>query len=496
MIVRVGYILLIICIFVQCDQDEPAKTHIAIVGAGLGGISTAYWLKYYLNDSVAITIYESDQVGGRLKNVDIDGNEYEAGGSIIHEKNLYMKRFTDELGLKRLNVPSSMPYIMTNDGSQTLFSTLSRYIPNVFLILWRYGVDALRLNFWLDKKLSNFARIYDYQDNGRTFNTVEEFLQMLDQDFYTATRFSFRKYLFEKGFHKKFINEIAQIATLVNYDQSVDTINAFPGLVSLMASGSTLWHVEGGNYLVPKKILEYLLKQSDVQFVKGYVKSVTEVHRIDIDDQGGNVRLSYKPLNSDLVHAVDYDYIIIAFPLHRDNMNDFVLQTTDSFNQYDYRMQSTYADFLYGKLNCQQYNLTKSECERLKAIFYTNPSLPYRSVAQQQTVNENEKQYKKNDKPVYKIFSPNKLSLSDYKQIFDNDNFQLIQDIPWLAYPKYEHPQKMPPIQINKNIFYLNAMEWSSSCMEIEVISARNIAMLLTKKIGIELKRSDKHIEF
>lgn len=28
----------------------------------------------------------------------IDGHEYEAGGSIIHEKNLYMKRFTDELG--------------------------------------------------------------------------------------------------------------------------------------------------------------------------------------------------------------------------------------------------------------------------------------------------------------------------------------------------------------------------------------------------------------
>ncbi|CAF3474588.1 unnamed protein product [Rotaria sp. Silwood1] len=139
-----------------------------------------------------------------------------------------MKRFTDELGLKRLNVPSTLKYIMTDDGSQTLFSTLSRYIPNIFLILWRYGVDALHLKFWLDKKLSNFARIYDYQENGRTFNTIEEFLQMLDQDFYAATRVSFRKFLFEKGFHKKFINEIAQMATLVNYDQSVDTINAFP----------------------------------------------------------------------------------------------------------------------------------------------------------------------------------------------------------------------------------------------------------------------------
>jgi hypothetical protein len=80
MIVRVGYILLIICVCVQCDYDETAKTHVgkfnemnkvlnysfflvlAIVGGGIGGISTAYWLKYYLNDSVAITIYESKQV--------------------------------------------------------------------------------------------------------------------------------------------------------------------------------------------------------------------------------------------------------------------------------------------------------------------------------------------------------------------------------------------------------------------------------------------------
>jgi hypothetical protein len=74
--------------------------------------------------------------------------------------------------------------------------------------------------------------IYDYQDNGRTFNRVEEFLQMLDQDFHKATRISFRKYLLEKGFHKRFIDEIAQMASLVNYDQSVDTMNAFPGKYS------------------------------------------------------------------------------------------------------------------------------------------------------------------------------------------------------------------------------------------------------------------------
>ncbi|CAF4326873.1 unnamed protein product, partial [Adineta steineri] len=55
--------------------------------------------------------------------------------------------FTLIVGLEKLNVPKALPYVMTNDGSQTLFSTLHRYIPNLFLVLWRYGLDALRLNF-------------------------------------------------------------------------------------------------------------------------------------------------------------------------------------------------------------------------------------------------------------------------------------------------------------------------------------------------------------
>jgi hypothetical protein len=78
--------------------------------------------------------------------------------------------------------------------------------------------------------LKFYFSIYDYQDNGRTFETVEEFLQMLDKDFHAATHISFRKYLFEKGFKKRFIDEIGQMATLVNYDQSVDSMNAFPGI--------------------------------------------------------------------------------------------------------------------------------------------------------------------------------------------------------------------------------------------------------------------------
>lgn len=262
-----------------------------------------------------------------------------------------------------------------------------------------------------------------------------------------------------------------------------------------MAAGSTLWHVQGGNSLVPKQLLERLLQQSNVQFVQGHVKSVSEVHRIDPDDQGGAVRLSYQPANSELVHTVDYDYVVLAFPLHRDNVNDFVFQSnTGQFNQHDYRMQTTYSNFLSGKLPCQKYNLTNDACNKLTAIFYTNPSLSYRSLAQQRQVNEMKKQ---TNNAIYKIFSPVKLDSADYVKVFDDQSsYRVIEEMPWLAYPKYQYPQKLPPIQLDENVFYVNAMEWSASCMEIEAISARNVAMLLTKKLGVQLRQTDKHVEF
>ena len=62
------------------------------------------------------------------------------------------------LELEQITSLNSDAYLMTDDGSQTLFSTLSLYIPNFCLILWRYGLDAFRLKFWLSKKLSNFLR--------------------------------------------------------------------------------------------------------------------------------------------------------------------------------------------------------------------------------------------------------------------------------------------------------------------------------------------------
>ena len=65
----------------------------------------------------------------------------------------------------------------------------------------------------------------------------------------------------------------------------------------------------------------------------------------------------------------------------------------------------------------------------------------------------------------------------------------MVTSIPWLAYPKYdENPESstIPAIILDSEersrVFYSNAIEWSSSCMEICCIQSRNIALLIANK--------------
>ena len=53
-------------------------------------------------EDASIDLFEKKAIGGRLATVVIGDNEYEAGGSLIHPKNLYMVNFTKILGKFRV----------------------------------------------------------------------------------------------------------------------------------------------------------------------------------------------------------------------------------------------------------------------------------------------------------------------------------------------------------------------------------------------------------
>lgn len=69
-----------------------------IIGGGVGGTSTAYFLRE-LFPLAQIDIFEkSGMLGGRLNVTMVFGNGYETGGSIIHGRNKYAVELADKFG--------------------------------------------------------------------------------------------------------------------------------------------------------------------------------------------------------------------------------------------------------------------------------------------------------------------------------------------------------------------------------------------------------------
>ena len=115
--------------------------------------------------------------------------------------------------------------------------------------------------------------------------------------------------------------------------------------------------------------------------------------------------------------------------------------------------------------------------------------------------------YKASDHKLYKLFAQCRLDSSHFERIFDAD-YKLVDEMDWLAYPKYptfssdddkQQPDKpdfyhegdddLPDIVLDggsgepdARVYYANALEWMSSCMEMSCIAARNISLLIAKK--------------
>ena len=79
---------------------NPLKTtrKVAVIGYGVGGTATAYFLRELLGASVELHVFSDGKVGGRTGVVEFSGNTFEAGGAIIHKNNRYMSGLSAKFG--------------------------------------------------------------------------------------------------------------------------------------------------------------------------------------------------------------------------------------------------------------------------------------------------------------------------------------------------------------------------------------------------------------
>lgn len=156
----------------QSDPQSPTNDPptICIIGSGIGGSSVAHFLRLYSSSSnsnpFSIHIFERNGVvGGRMATVNVTGHTFEAGASILHPKNYHAVNYTELLGLKNKNPPSSSTSNSFSlgiwDGQRFVFKTLSfsSKIPfvdkivslaNSLLMFLRYGFSLLKMQTFVE----------------------------------------------------------------------------------------------------------------------------------------------------------------------------------------------------------------------------------------------------------------------------------------------------------------------------------------------------------
>uniref|UniRef100_A0A2P2I199 Prenylcysteine oxidase 1-like n=1 Tax=Hirondellea gigas TaxID=1518452 RepID=A0A2P2I199_9CRUS len=498
------FLLSLLCFIhgeIHQNREKASEPHrIAIIGGGIGGAATAYFLQQLTDGSALIDVYESGRVGGRLATVPFAGEYYETGGSVIEASNAYMQQFVDELGLSHsTDCPASAGLY---NGSEWVFKTSDWQMLTLAKLLWRYGWDAYTLQSITEDMLNKFSRIYSEQRKGNAYKDTEALLRAMDQSFPALTKVTTREYLTNMGLHPRIVDELVTAVTLCNYGQTPD-IHAFVGAIALAGAGSNLWSVRGGNRQVPELLLtkaRAALLHRHVSVVAAVAdphtkQSFYQVTSVEASNdtpglytEGSNALYKHHQLEDEEIRTQDYDVVIIATPLTADKSDIKFVNTTTKKRDFPGTFERITATFVEGRIRNEAFKLPASDS--IDEILSVNPALVYNSIGLLHGVDEDESaedgRCSKQSKAVYKLFSPQPLTKEQLKLIFSEINATKVVD--WRAYPHYdikseEHQQKPAMFELEPGLYHLNAVEWVGSAMEMSAIAAKNVALLAIKHL-------------
>uniref|UniRef100_UPI00398E9CD6 prenylcysteine oxidase 1-like n=1 Tax=Pristiophorus japonicus TaxID=55135 RepID=UPI00398E9CD6 len=439
---------------------------IAVIGAGIGGASAAHFLRQHFGKSVKIDVYESEAVGGRLATTSISGQEYEMGGTTIHPLNLHMKEFVKMLGLKERLHPDNL--LAVSDGEEFVFEESNWFIVNIIKLIWRYGLDFVRMKMWVESYQHRFMKIYRYQAHGYSFTTMDKLLHGLGGDeFVQMTKHSIDEALQKIGIGHRFMDEMITPIMRLNYGQSVN-INAFVGMMSLVSAESALWTVEGGNKLV----CSGLLYSAKANLIKGKVTSVESKQR---PLRNGEVVTFYEvnyTAGPDSGYNM-YDIVIVAAPLHSGKSE---IRFHDLTQPIGGQYQPMVVTLVLGRLNTSYFGHRGPF--RPTAITTTAQSGSFiLGASVTPPVAPDARPPSPAPARVWKVLSPEPLGEERLSRLFPTGHGAM-REARWLACPRYSPADVVPPFVLRDRLYHLSAAEWAASTMEMAAIAAKNVALL------------------
>ncbi|GAU95896.1 hypothetical protein RvY_07430-2 [Ramazzottius varieornatus] len=314
-------------------KPQDAK-RIGIIGGGIGGCASSLFLRDALRNDAYIVVYEAENISGRVRSVKLKGNEYEAGGSIFHEKNELCQRLVKRFGLKTLKDEddNNNQGTLINYGSKVLFRSSDWSVFNAMKAFYRYGFSPLKLKPWVDDYITKFARIYDLFGRNCSYSRPSDLMFAADAELVDMFFLSLTDAMRKAGFGELFITEVAGAAMRVNYNQET-SVPAFVGSISLAGMEGPLHRVKGGNEQLPHLACRSADTISPTRVVS--VKLLNDTRFQLVDDAG---------------QTDTFDFVVLASPLVRDRTNVEFIGFPVHFTAGDWvgSYQTTVATFVEG----------------------------------------------------------------------------------------------------------------------------------------------------
>ncbi|KAI0273059.1 FAD/NAD-P-binding domain-containing protein [Russula aff. rugulosa BPL654] len=460
----------------------PRSPRVAIIGAGAGGSSAAFWIakaKERNGLDVEIDIYErNDYIGGRSTTVypynDTAYEPVELGASIFVRVNKNMWRATEEFNLSRYGFEDDYGGLTIWDGERVVFSTSDSWGSwfNSIKFLLRYGYRSRkRVGELVRSVTEKFLKLYT--PDFKSWSSTEELNNALNWTHLTSQTGG--EYFQTNGISQTYTNEFIEGASRMNYAQNIDSIHGLEAVCSLAADGGST--VKGGNW----QIFEQFVERSGAQtFFK------TEV--IGIERQSDHTWTIVTE-----AERRDYDAVIIAAPYHTSQISlpadlSSLIPTQPYIRLHVTLLTTTAATpnpvyFGYKP----GYKVPTTIMTSLNGLRHGGKAPEFNSLTYhgQAKFAKNETHDRRGTGEwVAKIFSMERIS-DEWLAAMFQDEVGWVHRKEWDAYPELPPTTKFPPIKLDDGLFYVNAFEPFISCMETETLASRNIVdMLMWEKFN------------
>ncbi|KAG8959873.1 hypothetical protein FRC03_007347 [Tulasnella sp. 419] len=455
------------------SAPEPDNhVRVAIIGAGAGGSSAAFWIakaKERHGLEVLVDVFDkASYIGGRSTTIhpydDPELGTEELGASIFVNANKNLMRATKEFNLTLTDLAHEDAGFAIWDGKQFLI-TIDGTWWDAPRVIWRYGIFAAnRVKAAVNAMVNSLDTTYT-PGTHNTWRSVEELSEMLGfSDIHDRTA---DKWYDSKNINPKFTRELIEGATRVNYCQDIDQIHGLGGAVSMAANGAS--QVEGGNF----QIFEGFLKHSDAQVHLG--STITSLTKTTVGD-----RTKWHLDGSHEAARHGYDHVILTAPIH--NAGITLKDSSATFPPVEYvRLHVTILSTTSFRPLSSYFGINgdvpRTILTSAEGVRNGGPAPEFNSVSYHRTITLNGQ-----EEHIFKIFSVDRKSHEWLEDLFGAGTIGWVYRKEWDSYPKLPPTSTFPAVKPDTGLWYVNSLEPWVSTMETETLSARNVVDLLLQE--------------